>query len=555
MLSCGFHKCKEVCHPLNECGDCPLSGTQSCPCGKFRKELPCTEEIGPCGDTCGKTLTCGVHVCAARCHRGNCGSCLQLILKKCRCGAKEKEVPCQKEFLCESKCKRIRDCKRHACNRKVCCSGACPSCEQPCGRMLGCKNHKCNSRCHQGPCFPCNIMVEIKCFCGKESRFVPCGRERTSKPPRCSEPCKLPSDCHHPKRQAHKCHFGPCPPCNLRCENSYSNCPHICEARCHDFVARAKPLQRKADTPWEVVTNPEVEIVKLPCPSCQVLVPVECFGKHEIFQRPCSEAVPFSCQRQCGKHLSCTNHTCALECHVVEGASGLDLAGMNCETCQSPCEKPRPEGCCHPCPLQIKGTGCHPGPCPRCDLMVKLPCHCGINQVYVKCYKWTAAGDEDKTKLLSCGNPCPKVMACGHSCTLQCHQGECASDRTCKKKVNVKCACKRKKKEFPCVYIREQAAHLAQLVACDQVCYDKAEEARKELEMKRKVEEELRKKKEQEELDAFERKMKGGGKKRKHRVEESAEDEEQWWRTQRGLLVAGLAAACVGVGLASFFVF
>lgn len=36
--------------------------------------LPCTEDVPTCGDTCGKLLDCGIHTCSQRCHTGNCGS-------------------------------------------------------------------------------------------------------------------------------------------------------------------------------------------------------------------------------------------------------------------------------------------------------------------------------------------------------------------------------------------------------------------------------------------------------------------------------------------------
>lgn len=45
--------------------------------------------------------------------------CLQMRVKRCHCGLKEKELPCYKDFHCETKCKRMKDCRRHPCNRKV----------------------------------------------------------------------------------------------------------------------------------------------------------------------------------------------------------------------------------------------------------------------------------------------------------------------------------------------------------------------------------------------------------------------------------------------------
>ncbi len=105
--------------------------------------MACTVEVGGCGDTCGKLLECGIHECAERCHKGKCGTvsvfvlfstslnvlykschcflsqCWQMRVQSCRCGLKKKELPCYKEFQCETKCKHIKDCRRHPCNRKV----------------------------------------------------------------------------------------------------------------------------------------------------------------------------------------------------------------------------------------------------------------------------------------------------------------------------------------------------------------------------------------------------------------------------------------------------
>lgn len=115
--------------------------------------------------------------------------CLEVVTRRCRCGLHMKELPCQKEFLCETKCKQIKDCGKHPCNRK-CCDGNCSSCEKPCGRNLRCGIHKCASACHRGPCYPCRITVSIKCKCGGTSITVPCGRQKKTKPPKCSKLCK-----------------------------------------------------------------------------------------------------------------------------------------------------------------------------------------------------------------------------------------------------------------------------------------------------------------------------------------------------------------------------
>lgn len=64
---------------------------------------------------------------------------------------------------------------------------------------------------------------------------------------------------------------------------------------------------------------------------------------------------------------------------------------------------PRPEGCTHRCPRP-----CHPAPCEPCRSLMKLRCHCGLNQLFVRCVEWTTASTETKDSLQSCGNQCPK---------------------------------------------------------------------------------------------------------------------------------------------------
>lgn len=124
FYECGMHRCKVKCH-ADDCGECPNGLQRTCPCGKevnhvqikrrisfflsnafqlFQTtQAPCTIEIEPCGNTCQKTLKCGNHICAERCHRGECGQCLEITAKKCRCGLFTKELPCSKTFSCEAK--------------------------------------------------------------------------------------------------------------------------------------------------------------------------------------------------------------------------------------------------------------------------------------------------------------------------------------------------------------------------------------------------------------------------------------------------------------------
>ncbi|CAH1115827.1 unnamed protein product [Psylliodes chrysocephalus] len=507
QLDCGHHKCEEVCHE-GVCDSCHLSKPRTCPCGKTLYRLPCTQETPTCADTCEKLLDCGIHQCNLRCHKEKCGACLETVEKSCRCGQHTKEVQCYKLYFCDSKCKRLKDCNKHPCNRK-CCDGNCPPCEKPCGRTLNCGNHKCTSICHRGPCYPCNETDDVSCRCGATKIAVPCGRKTKTKPPKCNVLCLTPPDCHHEKRIPHRCHFGECPPCKQICNKVHSKCFHVCPAMCHTAVL-IKVEGQKASMPWEQV-KPQVVRQELPCPDCTVKVPVTCLGEHETCEWPCYIAKPSSCHRPCGRMLECGNHTCTLPCHAVENALDNIKSGSNCEKCESSCTKDPPEGCTHPCP-----KACHPGPCPSCKVMIRIKCYCGLNQLYVACVDWL--NEERKAELQTCGNQCPKNYVCGHRCKSNCHPGPCPNAEQCKKKVKVPCKCKRIRKEYSCETVRKNMA----IVECDEICEVKKEETRKireAAEEQKRKEEEIKNKKE---LEKYQKIFEG---KKKNRERRRHEDE------------------------------
>lgn len=460
-LDCGFHVCEVICH-AGQCPPCPLSQVRHCPCGKNTYKLPCTVATPTCGDSCGKTLACGNHVCVERCHRGSCGSCLQMLVKKCKCGAKKKEVACTKDYTCEFKCKNMKDCKKHACNRKCCTS--CPPCDQICNKTMACKNHKCNSRCHRGSCYPCTLTQEVSCFCKASRLLVPCGLEKATKPPKCKQKCRNSSDCHHPKRTSHACHFGACPTCKQICGETMS-CGHTCPVPCHDQVLmKVDQNNGKVKAPWEN-KGPTTEIKNLDCPPCEFPVPVTCLGGHETGDWQCYLAKSSACGRSCGRQLSCGNHTCSRDCHKVKNAPDEIQAGANCRKCESECLKSRPEGCNHAC---LKP--CHPEPCDPCGQMIRIKCNCGITQLYVKCGQWIDASPEEKISLACCQDQCPKLMPCGHRCSLICHLGQCSDESLCKKKVKNYCPCKRRKVEMQC--------GKSQKIHCDEECKKQKEKVK-----------------------------------------------------------------------------
>uniref|UniRef100_A0A8C1VL09 Nuclear transcription factor, X-box binding-like 1 n=1 Tax=Cyprinus carpio TaxID=7962 RepID=A0A8C1VL09_CYPCA len=535
-LSCGNHTCERVCH-TGVCGECPRAGNRSCSCGKTKSVLPCTVDVPTCGDTCGKKLDCGLHTCSMRCHRGACETCRQEVEKTCRCGRYSKLMPCHKEYLCESKCNKTRACSRHQCKRK-CCPGNCPPCDMGCGRMLGCRNHKCPSVCHQGSCYPCPEMVEVRCDCGSTMISVPCGREKSTKPPRCKELCRKPPSCHHSSQEQHRCHFGPCPPCKQPCQRPLAGCVHLCPAPCHDQVLVKATDRALLAGPWEQPSTPAFVRMALPCPSCMVPIPTACLGEHEVSPVPCHTRGPFSCGRSCGRNLACGNHTCILECHHVTAVPNSDKtkAGQECEQCEEGCSKPRPAGCTHPCAL-----ACHLGNCPPCRLMVRQRCHCKISSLYIECVKFTSADEQGKQLLSSCQNQCPKQLGCGHRCKLLCHPGEC--DQSCSQRVKVKCPCKRIKKVQTQNKLGMRLSE-NDLVVCDETC---RELQKKHAEVTHTYMHAHLVCVFQAELEAFEKRQKGRRKKNR-KVTEMETEEGVWHRYKLHLLLAIcgilLAVAC-----------
>lgn len=229
--------------------------------------------------------------------------------------------------------------------------------------------------------------------------------------------------------------------------------------------------------------------------------------------------------------MTCGNHDCSRECHLVTD-------GNKCKVCEEGCSKPRPPGCPHPCPRP-----CHPGNCSACSQMIRQRCHCKISLLYVECTKLTSADQRTKEEL-SCSNQCPKELSCGHRCKQVCHPGVC--EEKCQQKVKLRCPCRRIKKEFLCSLSNQC------VVQCVDACRDQQRKVSQVKEAELRAAQEEEQKKLQEELEAFEKRQQRGGrrsKKRGRREEEEEEVEEEarragrWWRRCTALLLIPLGGA------------
>lgn len=279
-----------------------------------------------------------------------------------------------------------------------------------------------------------------------------------------------------------------------------------------------------------------MQLKTLPCPPCEVSVPVTCLGGHETRPWPCHMSRPSSCGRVCGRPLPCKNHTCELTCHKVGiiNEDGTSSDGTPCMECENECLFPRPAGCTHTCPQP-----CHPAPCKPCKQLVRISCHCSISTLYRHCVDLTSASSEERDELLRCGNQCPKNVSrglvpptriykmflfvkkkkynttffqypCGHRCINDCHPGACTNGETCSKKVRLWCKCKRIKKDFLCSFVQKEQV----TVDCDDVCEslkNERNQAQEAMIAKKREAEELRNR---EEIEKFEKKFKPRRKKK-----------------------------------------
>lgn len=183
MLSCGMHKCEQVCH-TGECSPCQIIRSKTCYCGQQTQDLPCGSEL--------------YTDCARTCH-----------------SADQARSAWTGEFSCDAPCPWLYDCEIHkeaeissrlchphtspsplACPRSVdlvttcacgqtslielsmaprqSCSDPIPSCGKICSKPLSGCDHRCTNICHEGQCAECTETVTVVCRCGSDKKTMPC---------------------------------------------------------------------------------------------------------------------------------------------------------------------------------------------------------------------------------------------------------------------------------------------------------------------------------------------------------------------------------------------
>lgn len=362
-LSCGNHKCEEVCHtgPCKPCSFDPAH-VRSCPCGATPLKTPrrtCLDPIPTCDLVCNRFLSCGKHQCTRRCHHGPCEGCTASVTVPCRCGSSSTSMKCIQVYpdqletviaanRCERLCDELKECGRHRCSNRCCPTQRNKSdpeglhiCRITCGKRLGCGLHTCKQLCHRGKCQRCleARFEDLVCPCGRTTQEAPivCG----TPPINCPFDCTRPRGCGHP----------------------------IAKHACHSSGE---------------------------CPSCTVLVNKVCLGGHTTVKSvPCFKQ-DVSCGKVCGKQMRCGLHACSRLCHggVCEATDA-----PSSQSCGHKCDLPRPS-CEHTCQ-----AACHPGEtCP--DVSCKLK-----SRIFCSCTRLSAD--------IACTGGQLRTLACDEKCALE----------------------------------------------------------------------------------------------------------------------------------------
>lgn len=290
------------------CGASPLADGE---------RTSCIDPVPSCGRTCRKWLSCGRHRCPQICHPGECAPCEQMFDATCACrkGGK-KLVPCKEAELyrCDRICCTQLSCQRHKCMRKCCSDNGNKDaqshvCTAPCDKKNPC-GHPCPLPCHRGRCPPClaTIPTFLTCRCGQTLSApppLPCGTQ----PPECHLPCSAERSCGHPSDD-HTCHFGDCPPCPFivkrMCIGEHEEVEVACgapTAQCNRTCGKPQQCGHSCTRPCHDGDCDEGKGCKLPCGK-------ERDSCHHYCKRPChhSESCPECTQRvrltcPCGKYV------------------------------------------------------------------------------------------------------------------------------------------------------------------------------------------------------------------------------------------------------------
>ncbi|KAI0107487.1 hypothetical protein GGR51DRAFT_149565 [Nemania sp. FL0031] len=443
-------------------------GVYHCWCGKEINPKP-VAGLTPhsCGQTCSKPRGTCPHPCPLQCHAGPCPPCLLMgPSQPCFCGKNISTKRCSETDYAQGW-----------------------SCREPCGDLLACGEHECQRECHSGLCGSCEIPVASRCYCGKESRDIPCDtlgeqlesydfeRIRTEDATserdgqesgtwfvgsfKCGRPCGRPFDCAkhscqkgcHPQDEAPAhCPFSPdvithcpcgktpisditeprqscldpIPNCAKVC-NKLLDCGHLCQDNCHSG----------------------------PCPQCDQEVELDCRCGRTKTSVVCHEndLQPPLCEKICRVQLNCGRHEHGVRCCPAEKRAIERMTAKRRNKNSGPLneEFEAEHICIRACGRELKCGRhrcqqlCHRGPCPSCleAIFEEISCNCGRTVLQPPQPCGTRAPD--------CRFDCTRPRPCGHpQVSHNCHLDDIPCPK-CPFLMEKKCVCGKKTlKNQPC---------------------------------------------------------------------------------------------------------
>ncbi len=358
----------------------------------------CAKEINPkaipglpphsCGNTCGKTRKCP-HPCELMCHAGPCPPCPRMGPKtSCFCHKNEVAKKC------------VDTDYEHGW-----------SCGQACGELLACGEHRCERACHEGPCGKCEVLVEAKCYCGKEDKEIFCSERGKKK------------ESALPKEDGEVDSWTGSFQCGKTCNRSFGCGKHSCSKPCHEQSVDAPHCPKSPD----IVKN---------CPCGKTSL-----GDIGCVRTSCEDPIPH-CEKICRKQLPC-GHECQKKCHEGSCYPCLKTVTIDCR-----------------CGRTTSNTICHQGleEHPQCMRICRITLSCGRHECGERCcageqaaaarnaarkkLKGVARGTpEDYEPQHVCLRTCDRELKCGnpeHRCQNFCHRGPC---RSCREAVFEEIAC------------------------------------------------------------------------------------------------------------------
>ncbi|KAI1640309.1 hypothetical protein F4809DRAFT_591093 [Biscogniauxia mediterranea] len=372
----------------------------------------CGKEINPksiaglsphgCGQTCSKPRGTCPHPCPLECHAGPCPPCLLMgPSQSCFCGKHTSTKRCGETDYTQGW-----------------------SCHETCGDLLACGEHECQRECHSGLCGSCEVPVASSCYCGRESKEIPCD-ERGDKlesydygqlrgKTLVSDEVELPESW-----------FWGSFDCGRSCGRFFDCDKHRCEKACHP----------QDESPAHCPLSPDI-VTHCPCGKTVL---------SEIIPQPrnsCEDPIPH-CDRVCNKSLAC-GHFCKETCHTGSCAPCTQIMELVCR-----------------CGRTTSATVCHQGDVqrPECMRVCRAQLNCGRHEHGEHCcpgekkaMERVSAKRKNKVSNVTneefeaehiCIRVCGRDLKCGkHQCQQMCHRGPC---RSCPEAVfeEISCHCGR----------------------------------------------------------------------------------------------------------------